>query len=238
VIDSHDSENKKQSGTEHIQKELLAAWVQNRMVTVSLLGIRVGVDDVPTLGAIAIIIATIWLYFSARRENCTIGLLLYDHRDADKSKQWLVFHAINSCSVFTNVVYVDASIRDFKQLPDDSRIWFVRLIYRALYFLPGFSLVLALFFDLMSVYCLASAFRDNDEPIYKQLSIRELWTYVGWWLASLVALVAVAILNYQTYDFANATEEALHKFLKYLDPQYFGAKVPRSLRPGQQPPTL
>ena len=40
-------------GTKTLQKEMLSEWVRSRMINISILGIRVGVDDAPTLGAIA-----------------------------------------------------------------------------------------------------------------------------------------------------------------------------------------
>ncbi len=41
-------------GTQTLQKEMLTEWVRSRMINITILGIRVGVDDAPTLGSIAV----------------------------------------------------------------------------------------------------------------------------------------------------------------------------------------
>jgi hypothetical protein len=90
-------------------------------VQVSLLGIRVSVDDAAVLGTGVLFLLSLWLVLLARRENHTIGFLL---RDTDTSRnqdnressvtqstesppnmyyggeRWLIFHTIISNSIF------------------------------------------------------------------------------------------------------------------------------------------
>ena len=85
------------------------SWVDSRYVSVSLLGIKVSVDDAPEIGTAALFIISIWLMLSVRRENRTICSLLSDtivprggkDRAPDVARQWRVYHGIVSHSVFS-----------------------------------------------------------------------------------------------------------------------------------------
>ena len=92
----------------------LRSWADSRTVTISLVGIRVNVDDAPVLGTLSLLVASVWLLLLARRENKTIGLLLQDtdsrlvsdNDQAESSRgqdRWLIFHTIVSNSPFINL---------------------------------------------------------------------------------------------------------------------------------------
>lgn len=103
--------------TDHSIKE----WASSRTVVVSLLGIRVSVDDVSVLGTAVLFVLSLWLFLVSRRENHTTGFLL---RDTDSPRpegrreppgagvaegepmtysneqRWLIYHTIISTSFF------------------------------------------------------------------------------------------------------------------------------------------
>jgi len=56
----------------------LKDWSASRTVLISLLGIRVSVDDAPVLGSTVLCLLSLWLLLGARRENHTIASLLRD----------------------------------------------------------------------------------------------------------------------------------------------------------------
>ncbi|MBV9926595.1 MAG: hypothetical protein JOZ96_16365 [Acidobacteria bacterium] len=114
---------------DHAMKE----WSSSRTVMVSLLGIRVSVDDVSVLGTTVLLVLALWLFLVARRENHTIGFLL---RDTDSpgpggnhwppnappagrapttypnGERWLIYHTIISNSLFVT----------FDQMPNVNRL--------------------------------------------------------------------------------------------------------------------
>lgn len=102
--------------TEHAMKE----WATSRTVMISLLGIRVSVDDASVLGTAVLLLFSIWLFLVARRENHTTGFLLRDtdERGSDtgtaegkgeeytERKRWLIYHTIISNSLFVTFDYL------------------------------------------------------------------------------------------------------------------------------------
>jgi uncharacterized membrane protein YqjE len=109
--------------SDKLTEQALKDWASSRIVLISLLGIRVSVDDASVLGTAVLLILSVWLLLWAREENHTIGSLLRetakegpdDKRDppAKPSKRrpdsyssrqrWLIFHTINSNSIFLMV---------------------------------------------------------------------------------------------------------------------------------------
>ena len=135
--------------TEHSMKE----WASSRTVMISLLGIRVSVDDAPVLGTAVLFILSLWLFLVARRENHTTGFLL---RDTDSPRpegnrgppgdgsaegepgsysngeRWLIYHTIISNSLFVtfdrmpNVDKLPGPNSLEAAAAEDDRIWLKR----------------------------------------------------------------------------------------------------------------
>ena len=61
-----------------LTEQALKDWASSRIVQISLLGIRVSVDDAAVLGTLVLLVLSLWLLLLARRENHTIGFLLRD----------------------------------------------------------------------------------------------------------------------------------------------------------------
>ncbi len=104
-----------------LQEQAFKDWASARIVLISLLGIRVSVDDVAVLGSAVLLVLSFWLWLVARRENHTIGFLLRDtntqRTDSNQvpsatqstesqrkmysgAERWLIFHTIISNSLF------------------------------------------------------------------------------------------------------------------------------------------
>jgi Protein of unknown function (DUF2934) len=95
------------TGPTILREHAIRSWADNRFVSISLLGIRVSVDDAPIVGTFALVVISIWRLLAIRREHITIASLLRDtRRNGDVTvdllrRQWRVFHGIVSESVFT-----------------------------------------------------------------------------------------------------------------------------------------
>jgi hypothetical protein len=107
--------------TNALKKQAYIDWAASRTVLISLLGIRVSVDDAAVLGTAVLFVLSLWLLLVARRENHTIGFLLRDTDTArhagngepsvtpsterppevySDGKRWLIYHTIISNSLF------------------------------------------------------------------------------------------------------------------------------------------
>ena len=58
--------------------QALKDWAASRTVLISLIGIRVSIDDAAVLGSAVLCLLSLWLVLGARRENHTINSLLCD----------------------------------------------------------------------------------------------------------------------------------------------------------------
>jgi hypothetical protein len=96
-----------------LTEQALRSWADSRNVLISLVGIRVNVDDAPVLGTLSLFVMALWLMLLTRRGNRTIGFLLRDTDSlpndhdsptnrAHRKDQWLIFHTIISDSLFLN----------------------------------------------------------------------------------------------------------------------------------------
>ena len=98
--------------------QALKDWASARTVSISLLGIRVSVDDSAVLGTGMLFVLSLWLVLVTRRENHTIGFLLRDTDTPRPSAQngssatptigthgqrWLIYHSIVANSLFATL---------------------------------------------------------------------------------------------------------------------------------------
>jgi hypothetical protein len=207
-------------GTKTLQAEILKEWVHNRMINVSLLGIRVGVDDAPQLGALTLLIVSIWSFFTTRRENYTIGYLLRETCHDDRDTRWMIFHGVISYSVFTNISNVDQPISSIRgPAPRDNAVDFARVAYRALYFLPCIAIAMLLMLDVLSVFILASPFRtSHSRPLLSELSLGDIVASVIWWCVALGLGIPTYILCLRALRFSRATEKVLTEYWEEIRP--------------------
>jgi hypothetical protein len=183
---AHDAYAGGRSAPNVLTEHALRLWVESRNVQISLLGIRVSIDDAPVVGTLALLVVELWLLLVVRRENRTIGFLLYNTRRAASDapgpgdrpstdeQRWLIFQTLISNAVFTNLDY---SLARFKSLndpppPDGSTSGAVRraetLVARALgllfFVLPLVVAVMMFVLDWRS-YQLPSPFKlDYSAP--------------------------------------------------------------------------
>jgi hypothetical protein len=109
----------------------LQDWADARSAEISLLGIRVSVDDAPILGTISLFLFSLWLLLVTRRENNTVGSLLRDTDTARgpggvedralyaKGQRWRIFHTLLANNLF---VTFDRSMSRIDSLGGDNRL--------------------------------------------------------------------------------------------------------------------
>jgi hypothetical protein len=229
-----------EQGVRTLQREVLSAWVRSRMVNIALLGISVGTDDATTLGAAALLVALVWFYLAVRRENYSLGWLLMNYNRAPLPLRWLVYHGINSYSVFTNVRHADNPITSIDQVPRDEPVRFLRGVTAHLYKLPFYALVLLLVLEIASLVR-TSPFRPPFDqsamgvlPAFDQTVMGilihkgewyEILSVLFWRLVALALLIPVYRLCRRIDTFAKATEKNLATFLDRLEDDTTAAKA-------------
>jgi hypothetical protein len=152
---------------ETLTEQALKDWAASRIVQISLLGVRVSIDDVAVLGSAVLSVLSFWLLLLARREKYTIGSLLLNtdapgpesKRDSSATQltessrnldsggeRWRIFHTIISNSLFFTFHSLDGQDR----LKPRSARGFKRRLNRV-----GFALVRSFFFLFPAIASLA-----------------------------------------------------------------------------------
>ena len=207
------------SGTsvvDEAQKQIVAEWVKNQTITAGILGIRVGISDAAVVGALGLFVASIWMYFSLRRANRTIGYLLQDVMDESYEIKNLVFHGIAARLVFSDIGRGDQPVRSLEDRPPAENVVFVRQIVKVLFFLPAATIFIVIALDLLSICCLNAPFRPGHKILLPYMKRLE-WAQIGVWETfALVVGIATARLCLKGIRFENATETVLKAFLHHL----------------------
>jgi hypothetical protein len=205
------------------------------MINISLLGIRVGVDDAPTLGALAMLIALIWFYLSVRREHYVIAYLLHDYRGPEHpvDVKWRIFHGIISYAVFTNVRHFDNPFKSIDHPPAEGEMKLLRPLMSNLYYLPLASLVFVLLFDAWSVFR-PSPFRTSNDWLFtilwKNEEYGELTSIIIWWVIGLLLAFPNGFLCRKISDFAHSTEHVLGQYWKLIKKESDSKSIPTSVK--------
>ena len=119
-----------------LTEQALRDWAASRIIHISILGIRVSVDDAAVLGTAVLFVLSLWLLLVARRENRTIGSLLQNTNenppDEDQAptatrstaghrkmfpieERWRIFHTIISNSLFLTLDPSLSSVHSLKK---------------------------------------------------------------------------------------------------------------------------
>jgi hypothetical protein len=207
------------TGIRKLQESTLAEWVKSRWISISALGIEVGVNDAPTLGGVALLVALVWLYLCMRREHYTIAFLLHDYGDDrfDEGTKWGVFHGINLFTVFTTVGHSDEPLTTLHEpLPAEKEWAPSRWAIKAMYLLPTATLCVVIVLDIASLFRLSPA-RTSDNRLISMLisegKYGEIANILLWEALAVALLFAVWQINRRVSRFGSATERILRDFL-------------------------
>jgi hypothetical protein len=217
-----------------LDEEALKHWAESRIVQISLLGIRVSIDDVAVLGSACLSVLSLWLVLVARRENHTIGLLLrdtdtprpYDNRDPSvaesrlqvksSGQRWLIFHTIISNSLFVTVDHSLSTVHSLSNLKPMKAgaagaisLW----LHRA-----GFALVRNFFFLFpviasFAVFCLDRWSYFIQDPFDPDFAIPGLEPF--FWSSMVVFFVCwipLTLCCIRARRYSSATEKVLGQY--------------------------
>jgi hypothetical protein len=163
-----------------------------------------------------LLVALLWYYFVIRRENHTIGRLLFDYHNAPVAVRWLIFHGINSYTVFSNIGQSDDPIISITEPPVEKKVWLLRFLSHNLHYLPfaGFALLIGL--ELLSLVR-ASPFRPPFNKcvisiLWEEGRAGEIFWLVVWRLVGIALAYPVFCLCWRINWFAHATEDNVRGF--------------------------
>ncbi len=224
-------------GKQTLQKALLAEWIQGRFISISPLGIRVGVDEAPLLGALAMFVITIWLYFSARREHTLIGSLLDDYRDEpDLDVRRLVYHGVSAFAIFTASKPAEVSHgAPIDRVFDGLELRFARPALRLFFFLPAFALVFMLVLDVSSAMATTTPLRDDDFPlgaawfslsnIWEGVNQNDLAVEVFKWIVCAVMIGMIYLICNRIWKLSDANETRVKRYWSEINAAHFSGQI-------------
>jgi hypothetical protein len=201
--------------TQLAQQRLVEGWVKNQTIDVSLLGIHISVSDIAPLGGLALFILSIWFFFSARRENHTIALLLRDTKNESDDVRTTIFHSVVSYLVFLTIRPTDDPIDDLEEkAATRGHMVALRAVVGILFFLPSFCILAAIACDALSIFVFPAPFREGHQPLAKAVDI----SFGQWALWGGIEGFALALafgtffLSWRALKFESATGRILKQY--------------------------
>ena len=218
----------KETIPEVLMKQAVTDWSTSRVIQVSLIGIRVSVDDAAVLGTAVLAILSFWLVLVTRRENHAIGLLLRDtdssavdeHGSFVRGAQWLIFHTIAANALFETTYTSLAPIRTLqgpnplvqpcRGLQRWSNKYALRFLREFFFIFPVITCVLIFIVDRYS-YFIADPFNAGSVPARTRDPF--FWPSLVWTFACLVPL---ALACRKANSFSLATQSVLRQYASKL----------------------
>jgi hypothetical protein len=217
------------------QKALVQQWIRSNRMTVSLLGVDIGMSDAALLGSISLSIISLWFFFCIRRENHLIGKLLIDAKNESVTVKKTIFHGITGYLVFTTMSNDDDPISNLDQVPVDSRRFFLRRSVRILIYLPVITIGFIVFTDLMSLW-MPSPIRDDTIP---GKSLVEMIKEPRWLIQLALMEGAALVFGTATYSLCKNIlkfEEATAQILRQFEDRYFPSTPTSVITPASPTP--
>jgi hypothetical protein len=208
-----------------IEQELVNGFVAANRITISLMGVNIGMSDAAVLGSASLCIITVWWFYAARRENHLIAELLTDATRAQTLEEKVyVYHGITSYTVFNTITNSNAPIKTLGQNPPPPVAsaglskFFVPLI-----FLPATTILLIFISEIISVSQVSpvARIRPGSAPklVIETLFENHVW-FLHWIVMMAVALcffIVTSFLCRFVTGFAEANGALLREFRGKLD---------------------
>lgn len=108
-----------EDGYNYNRKVLVSEWVKNSVVSVGLLGIRVGTNDLAVVGGSALLIITMWFVFNARRDNRSVWSLFRDLHsgDYDWETKYMAYQVVEQSMIFLDTGKGDDPVSNIAKVP-------------------------------------------------------------------------------------------------------------------------
>jgi hypothetical protein len=141
------------------QEQIVKAWVDSLIVSISPLGIKFGISDVSIVGTLALLILSIVFVYCTRRENHAIGYLLVDTRDKQRDLREAIYYAISSHLVFLPVGDNDRPIDRLQYDLGQQKKSVFRYAFDVLIFFPAIACLVIFAVEILSVFVVKAPLR-------------------------------------------------------------------------------
>ncbi|HEV7858467.1 MAG TPA: hypothetical protein VGO91_07545 [Pyrinomonadaceae bacterium] len=205
--------------TDYVQQQIVAEWIKNQVISISLLGIRVSAGDLAVIGSISLFIISIWLFSSMRRENRAVGtLILYANKFQDWNLKYMVYQGIAHYLVLIDFRHGDKPISDFEHADDEEiyHVPFIRGMVKLLFLLPSIAILFVITMDVWTLFRKASPFRPSAVRVWDALEPSDAYWLVGYDGLALCLFVLTTLYCVKMLKFANATGKILDTFRRQL----------------------
>lgn len=212
-----DTEPKESPVTQEAHRLIIAEWVKSQVITVPLLGIRVGISDAATLSGISLFIVAIWFSFSMRQENFLIGSLLRETKNDELDLRRFIYSSIKSQLVFTNINKSDQPLVDLHVKDEEKHVFFARKVDSFLFFLPPIGIALAITMDILSVFLVHSLFRYPHAPLFSLLNKSSEWiSLVVIEIIAIILLTLTSVVCFRSLKYEQGTAKTLTKYANLI----------------------
>jgi len=198
-------------------RNALQQFVESRVITVSLLGIRVGVSDMAVLGSLTLFVCSIWLFLSVRRHNHLVGSLLGDTKDLPLPVRKLVFYGVSAYLLFTTMTQYDAVIStlDEDRSPGGTRL--SRLVI-ALFYLPVVVIAITILADFLSVFFFNAVLSFPHQPLgFASLDLTRKIQFIAMEVIALAIGIPTLFLCRRIIGFERSTANVLREYAKLVE---------------------
>lgn len=201
--------------TEEAERKSLDTWIESQMVSLPVFGIRISSADTAVLGSISLMVICVWFFFSIRRENHTIGVLLMDTQREPSYIRSLVFHGVVSYLVLTTVSLVDTPVRSLKGTGPRAvggPAFFVRPVVKGLFFLPSASIFIIIALDILSVFYFPAYFRHPHVHLWKLMDTADILRSIAYKIIPFILGLVSLYVNVKSMAFESATGAILREY--------------------------
>jgi hypothetical protein len=220
----NESGGSKKTMSDVLAEQALKDWASSLDVTISLIGIRVSVDEAPVLGTASLAVFSLWLLLLARRENYAIGFLLRDatqsHPAATKhspDQRWLILHSLMANSLFmpfdssiSRVDSLNAQKSNVANAPSQGqcRLLGIALDFASRFFFwfPAAACAAVICVDRLS-YFQPDPFARNSGPSGVDAPL--FWVSL---IVSLVCWIPLGVCCWKSSQYSRATQSVLREY--------------------------
>lgn len=160
----------------NLQTSMVRNWTDLLNINVNLLGIKFSVVDASLIGSVALLVISVWLFYSTRKENHIIARTCRLANTESPQIKAMVYYGLQNTQMFCTISAHDKPIISLHGIePQGSQI--LRYLVGTLFYLPVVTVFCMVAIDLLNIHVFSALFRGSAEPLIKVLKYQSLWDY-------------------------------------------------------------
>jgi len=194
-----------------LDDEYLKDWAQSLYIASPVIGVKIAAADVGVIGAIALLVLSLWHYSALRRENHLIYDTVRETTNHFSDGLSYVFHGIVGTQLFATVSRADQPFRRLDESTTEPRQQdpVLRGLVKSMFMLPVIAVTAVIVGDIYSLMW-PSPFRVGDSTsLFFQLSTKMRY----WAVARIAFAIAISLLvsrnTLRAAEFQGSTEDLL-----------------------------